>query len=125
MRVRIDPLDKVVSEYIRKRAVVRCGGCERCLTPKMWKELQACHFHGRSRRSVRYDESNLIGACFGCHQYLDSHPLEKIEFFKTLLGEKEFELLNSRMRNIGKPDREALGIYYREKIKELDKEGGK
>jgi len=118
MKIRIDPLDVLVSEYVRRRAIQRVGGCERCLTPKTdYKQLQAAHFHGRSKRSVRYDPDNLAGLCFGCHQYLDSHPLEKVEFFKSLLGEQDFDLLNSRMRNMEKPDKKLLTIYYQEKLK--------
>ena len=113
MKIRIDPLDKVFSSYIRTRDKVckRCGG----------KAQHCAHFHGRARRSVRWDEDNACGLCFGCHQYLDSHAMEKVEFFKQLLGEERFDLLNSRMRNTWpKPDKILLMIYYQERIKELD-----
>ena len=33
LRIRIDPLDSLVSEYVRRRAVMRVGGCEKCLKP--------------------------------------------------------------------------------------------
>jgi len=132
MKVRIDPLDKLTSEYARRRAIQKTGGCERCLTPKYdiqkedgsiypaWKQLQACHFFSRRHHSVRYDPDNLVGCCFGCHQYLDSHPEEKIEFFKNRLGEQAFDMLKNRIRTPARfMDKEVIRLYLKEKIKEL------
>lgn len=51
----------------------------------------------------------------GCHTYLDGHPMEKVEFFKTLLGEEAFDKLNARYRQMGKPDKKMLMIYFTEK----------
>ena len=120
MKIRLSPLDKLFSEFIRKRAIAMSQGCERCLSYKAdYKELQCSHFYGRSRRSVRWDEDNAVGLCFGCHQYLSSHPQEHVDFFKQRL-EDRFDMLEGRMRQIGKPDIEALTLYYTEKIKEED-----
>ena len=131
MKVKLDKLDILFSEYIRRRAILRCGGCERCLTPKCdiqkengdifpaWKQLQCSHFHGRSKRSVRYDPDNCIGICGACHLYLTSHPLEHVEFFKTLLGEEKFDMLNSRVRIRAPIDKELLKLYFQEKVKEV------
>ena len=127
--MRIEPLDKLVSEYIRRRALQRAGGCERCLTPKYdivkdngeiypaWKQLQNSHFHGRSKKSTRHDEDNLAGLCGACHMYLTAHPLEHVEWFKNHLGQEAFDLLNSRMRIPGKPDKAALILYYKDKLR--------
>ena len=109
MRIHLDKLDILFSKYIRLRDKVcqRCGG----------KAQHSAHFHGRSRRSVRWDEDNACALCFGCHIYLDSHPLEKVEFFKTRLGERGFDMLNSRMRRMEKVDKKLLELYYQNKIK--------
>lgn len=122
MKIRIDPLDKLFSEYIRKRAIARTGGCERCKKQKTsWKELQCMHFHSRRKRSVRWDEDNAMGGCYGCHSYLDGNPIEKVEFFKDLLGGEKFDHLNIRVRNTyPKPDKEMIKIYLKQKIKELE-----
>lgn len=121
MKVRIDPLDRLFSEYVRRKAIGKAGGCERCLAPKTdYRQLQCAHFHGRAQKSVRYDEDNCAGLCMGCHVYLDSHPLEKVEWFKQRLGEVSFDLLNARTRIPGRYlDKEALKLYYRVKIKEF------
>jgi hypothetical protein len=113
VKIRIDPLDKLFSQFIRTRDKVcqRCGG----------EAQHAAHFHGRSAKSVRWDEDNACALCFGCHVYLDSHPLEKVEFFKARLGERHFDLLNSRMRKTHpKPDKKLLTLYYQNKIKEVE-----
>ena len=121
MNIKLDKLDVLFSQYVRMRAIKLVHGCERCLAYKKdYKELQCSHFFGRSRKSTRWDEDNCAGICFGCHQYLGSHPLEHVEFFKERLGDK-FDLLQARMKIMGKPDKTALKLYYTELIKELNK----
>ena len=129
--MKLSPLDKLFSEYIRRRAIKRVGGCEKCKHPKFdiqkdngdifpaWKRLQCAHFDGRKNQSVRFDEMNAAGLCGACHLYIDSHPFEKVEWIKTQLGEREFDFLQGRMRNKGKSDENLLTLYYREKIREL------
>jgi len=111
MKIRIDPLDKLFSKFIRLRDKVcqRCGGTN----------IACAHFHGRAKKSVRWDEDNACGLCFGCHIYLDSHPIEKIEFFQWRLGDR-YDLLNARANQPGKPDKGAIELYLKEKIKELE-----
>jgi len=112
-------LDKICSEYVRKRAMKRVGGCERCLSKKKsWKDLDWAHFHGRANKHVRWDDRNGAGLCGGCHFYLDGDPLQKIEFFEKLLGENEFTMLECQAYRGTKPDKEALILYYEQKLKE-------
>ena len=114
MKIRIDPLDKLASRYIKLRDKV----CQRCGSAS--NILQTAHFHSRRKRSVRYDPDNLCLLCFGCHSYLDGNPLEKIEFFKQRLGELAFYLLNARARfTFPKPDKEAIRLYLKTRIEEL------
>lgn len=69
---------------------------------------------------MRWDEDNAVGLCPGCHMHLTSHPLEHVEWFRIHLGDRAFDLLNCRMRNMGKPDEWALTLYYTKKIRELE-----
>ena len=132
--MKITPLDRLFSEFIRRMAIILTGGCERCLAPKhdiikddgsifpAWKQLQCSHFWGRNKQSVRYDEDNGAGLCGACHMYLTAHPLEHVEFFKARLGEK-FDLLDGRQRTPAHQiDREAIRIYLNARIKELTHE---
>jgi len=131
--IRHDFLDDLFSEFIRKQAIVRVGGCEYCLRPKYdilkenvdilpdWKQLQCAHFDGRSNKAVRWDIQNAAGMCPPCHASFDAHPFEKIEWVKQHLGEDEFNMLQSRLRNIyPKPDKKAIELYLKTKIKELE-----
>lgn len=118
LRIRIDPLDTLFSEYVRKKSG---GYCQRCLTYRGWRNLQCCHFDGRSNKAVRWDEENCIAGCMGCHSYLDAHPLYKIAFWQQLLGQDRFDMLNSRARiTWPKPDKKAIALYLQEQIKRLD-----
>lgn len=117
-------LDNLFSEYIRKRAMQRVGGCERCHSQKTsYKDLQTMHFHSRKKHTVRWDERDAAGGCGGCHLYLDSHPQEKIDFFRNLLGELEYDKLYiiANMTTKQSPiDYNLLEIYFKQLLKELE-----
>ena len=115
------PLDTLFSQYIRMRAIHRVGGCERCQSGKIdYKQLQCSHFIGRSRKAVRWDEDNAVGLCAGCHMYLTAHPYEHVQWFMDYLGEEKADLLMARNRERDKPDIQAITLYLRAKIRELD-----
>jgi hypothetical protein len=118
--MKLDELDILFSKFIRMRAVKRTGGCERCLTPHKWQDLQCSHFYGRGDKSTRWDESNGKGTCGGCHFYLDSHPLYHVQWMEQFLGKEQFELLQGRNRQMGKPDKKILTLYYQQEIKKLE-----
>ena len=121
----IKRLDKLFSEYIRKRAMKLVKGCQRCKAKKdSWKELDCAHYHSRRKYSIRWHEGNACGLCGGCHFYVDSYPQEKIDFFKELLGEKEINNLNMRAEYLithkDPIDYNLIEIYLKQKIKELE-----
>ncbi len=122
----VDRLDVLFSEFIRKRAMKRVGGCERCHAQKAsYKELQAMHFHSRRKHTVRWDERNSAGGCGGCHMYLDSHIDAKKEFAQKLLGYWEWEQVYvlAEMTTKQSPiDYTLIEIYLKQKIKELEQE---
>ncbi len=121
MKIRRDSLDALFSQFIRMRAIQRVHGCERCLKWKAdYKQLECSHFYGRGRKSVRWDEDNSVGLCFGCHTYFTGQPREHIEWFEKHIGKEATEMLAGRERVMGKPDKEMLMIYYSQKIKELE-----
>jgi hypothetical protein len=122
MKIRIDPLDKMFSEYVRKRAVIRCGGCEYCGKRMDWKSLQCSHFHGRRKGSVRYDSDNACGLCFSCHIFLGANPYKHTEFFKKRLGAEKFEQLNIRAEMVFKVNKELIKAHLKELLQGFKEE---
>ena len=127
-------LDIPYREFVRKRAIFRVGGCEHCLQVKhdkekedgsifpAWKQLECSHYHKRALLSVRYDAFNGAGICADCHRELENNRDAHTKWFKSHIGEHEYELLKDRMRNMSKIDKEVLWLYYKQKIAELDVE---
>jgi hypothetical protein len=56
------------------------------------------HMFSRRIKATRLDPDNAAAGCYGCHQYLDSHPNEKLAFFRELLGDSRFDALSDRAR---------------------------
>lgn len=118
--IKRDKADIVFSEYIRR---IR-GKCENCGKQGTGKYsivgLQASHYHGRRKESVRFDEHNVDVFCIGCHRRLGTdHRNEYDEFKRKQLGQKGFDLLMLRANTPGKKDRKLAWIYYNAKLKEL------
>jgi len=130
-KIRVDKLDRLFSEYIRRRAIQRVGGCERCLAQKhdttredgstrpAYMELQCSHFWGRAKLNVRWDEDNAAGICAGCHLYLTANPEEHSWWFAEHLRREKFEMLLARANEKGSPDRKAIELYLKQKLEEI------
>lgn len=121
MKISITPLDRVFSTYIRTKAN---WTCERCHTkyhlPTM--ALHNSHYHGRRKKSVRWEEDNCSALCHGCHLYFTSNPREHTLWMINKLGEKRYDLLTLKanlMSPVDKFQQIALTQYYTDKIKEL------
>ncbi len=119
--MKINPLDKLFSEYVRKLAVLSRGGCERCLTPYEWKRLQCSHFWGRAKRSTRYLETNAAGLCYGCHRYFTSHPAEHAAWFLNRLGQARYDILDYTAHKPQKIDESAIALYLKAQLNSVDK----
>ena len=130
--MKTDPLDKLFSERIRRRAIKRVGGCERCLGLKFdivkdsgeifpaYMQLQCAHLTGRWRKSTRWDDDNGAGLCGGCHRVIDRDLEAKEEFIHRQLGGEGYDLLKARARTPARYiDKAAIGLYLKAKIEEL------
>ena len=115
MRIKVDRLDKLFSELIRRRAFPNCEYCGKKVN--RWEDLQCSHFIGRRKRSTRYDSDNASGVCFSCHMYLGEHPYEHTEFFKKRLGSEKLDCLIIKGNQIVKIDREKIEAELKEKLK--------
>jgi len=83
------------SKMIRERDDYTCQRCGSKHLPNS-NGLHAAHMYSRRLKATRQDPDNAVAACYGCHQFLDSHPASKIEFFEKLLGLERFEALAAR-----------------------------
>lgn len=117
MKIKVSTLDKLFSRYVR---LLSGGYCRRCGEYKGIDKLNNAHFHSRRKHSVRWDIENTAPLCYGCHSYVDSNPLKKIEFFLELLGQERFNKLNERAENLTKVDKQSLKEEFQEKIKCLE-----
>lgn len=97
MKIAIKPLDARFSRFIRTRDKWTCQRCHKKYTPPT-NALHCAHMFSRRHYGVRFDESNACALCYGCHSYIDSHPEEKIEFFKSKLGEELYEYLRMKSK---------------------------
>ena len=97
--------DAVFSRQIRDRdnwTCQRCGAIYAAPT----RALHCAHMYTRRIVATRFDPDNAVAACYGCHQYLDSHPYEKLRFFRDRLGVPAFDALSARAH--GKRDRKRV-----------------
>lgn len=119
-KIKLDKADIYFSRYIRsltKKCVVcgRLGGGESGI-----EGLQASHYHGRRKESVRYDEQNVDPMCISCHKKLGTDDRVGYDEFKLKqLGQREFDLLLIRANTPQKRDRKIVEIYYKAKLKEM------
>jgi len=99
--------DTLFREYIRERDKTCQMESAEC-----WGELQAAHFVGRGRKSVRWTPANACLLCEEHHRRLDTDPIGKHSFFADRLGEERFIALHMKSR-------EALDRDYDRVIREL------
>lgn len=104
-------LDKVFSQYIRKRD-------GRCLKCKRETTLQCAHIAGRRNLAGRWNENNAITLCYFCHlRWSHQEPLEFTEWLKETYPKYYEGGLEVRRTTVKNLDLEALVTYYQLKIK--------
>ena len=108
-KIKITALDKLFSRFIRSRAK---WTCERCHTryPPPTSALHCSHFHGRGKKSVRWDPSNAAALCFGCHLLFTGQPQQHVEWFRARLGEEEFNALRDRANSLAPMTQDRLAL---------------
>src|SRR3990167_9245272 len=117
MKIKINKLDKLFSEYIRKRAKDHCeiGGEYR-----EFNQLQACHCFGRRKQSVRYDERNALAACMGHHRQMDENHEMKRQIFIKRLGENGYKALMVVAETPRKIDKKLIELELSALLKEME-----
>src|SRR3990167_10154752 len=119
MKIKITKLDRLFSTYIRTRDKWTCQRCQTQYKPPTMA-LHCSHFHGRGKKSVRFDPFNAAALCYGCHMRFTAHPVEHYEWFKKRIGERDFDLLNVRANTLGRPDYTLIEIALKHLLRELD-----
>lgn len=93
--IRRDAADARFSRMIRERDNFTCQRCGKQHAENSMG-LHAAHMFTRRIKATRLDPDNCCSLCFGCHQHLDSHPEEKMAFFRARLGDEKFDALQAR-----------------------------
>ena len=119
MKIRIRRADSFFSRYIRTRDKWTCQRCGSKHQPGT-KGLHCAHMFTRRNESTRFDEANCCALDYGCHAYLDSHPVEKVDFFKRRLGEAAFNALRVRTNTFAKRDDKLVVAWCQEMLRRMD-----
>lgn len=85
----VKQLDKVFSEYIRKRDDGK--GCVTCGVKKPWKEMQACHYFSRGKIPTRWHEDNVFSGCYRCNVLLKGAYTDYAMFMFDRYGAEEMQ----------------------------------
>lgn len=124
MGVRRDKIDEVVSKLVRERD---SWTCQRCHTyfpegpPR--RGLHNAHLWTRRSRSIRYHPDACVSLCYGCHQYLDSHPAEKEAWARRHLGDVVYDELLRRAKRVRKwtpADKAEMYRHLKSELKRLE-----
>lgn len=92
-------LDKVFSEYIRRRDR---GICCTCGVQKEWKLQQAGHYISRSHLSTRYNEINVHCQCISCNVFKSGNMPSYTLFLQRKFGGQIIEELYKKSLEITK-----------------------
>jgi hypothetical protein len=108
----IAKLDKVFSEYIRRRyAKNEIATCVTCGKKDHWKKLQAGHFMSRKHYATRWDENNVEVQCSACNVFRYGEQY----LFAKYLGTQKADMLLAKSRETVKlPDweiQEMINLY--------------
>ena len=120
-------LDKIFSEYIRKRDSDYKGNCK-CIScgkeyPAFGGTIHAGHLFSRRYLSIRYSEQNVNAQCSYCNTFLNGNQIKAARGVENKWGKGTVEDLESRMNVVVKltrVDYEEAITRYKQKIKDLD-----
>lgn len=114
-----DKLDKVFSEFIRRRDK---GKCFTCGAKKEWKDTDAGHYIKRQHLATRWSEVNVNCQCMGCNRFRDGNK----EVYAIRLERKygygilqKLEVLRDKGKRFKLSELEELIEKYQNKLKEL------
>jgi hypothetical protein len=117
-RIKIRKTDKLFSEYIREKAHWKCQRCGRDFNNNHIG-LEASHYHGRRKESVRFDSDNVYAICKGCHwKFHEDKELHK-KFVIEMIGKERFDILTVRENQFVKKDDKLQMLILEEKLRAI------
>lgn len=120
--IKITPADSAFSLCVRERASWKCERCGTQYTPPT-QALHCCHWSSRGNWSVRFDPSNAIAMCMGCHLLTSrERETEHRPLMAKIVGELELDRLafdknrpaNGIKRRVGE-----IAKHYRQQYKQM------
>lgn len=120
-------LDKLFSEYIRKRDSDYKGNCK-CIScgkeaPAFGGSTHAGHLFSRRYLSIRFDEKNVNAQCAYCNTFLNGNQIKAARGVENKWGEGTVANLESRMHittKLSRIDYEEAIENIKRKIKDLN-----
>ena len=117
--------DKVFSDAVRTRDKWSCQRCNKYYPSGKRQGLHCSHFYGRAKYSPRFDFDNAEALCYGCHQYLGSHPEEHRKHKMIKIGKSTFQKLTLRSNNRASKKDLLSNWHYKylkDKLRKYEKE---
>ena len=117
--------DKVFSDAVRTRDKWSCQRCKKYYPSGKRRGLHCSHFYGRAKYSTRFDFDNAEALCYGCHQYLGSHPEEHRKHKMIKIGKSKFQKLTLRSNNRASKKDLLSNWHYKylkDKLRKYEKE---
>ena len=118
-----DKTDALFSRYIKLLSGGFCKRCGNYLGVKS-RGLHCAHLFSRGKLTTRFVRDNAHALCYGCHRYVDQHPLVKQEFFRDLLGNEKYNELYKLSNKTTKDhpiDISVIEVDLKSKIKILER----
>ena len=117
-------LDKLFSEYIRRRDSDDRGMCK-CIScgkeaPAFGGTMHAGHLFSRRYLAIRFDPKNVNSQCSYCNTFLNGNQIKAARGVNNKWGEGTVENLESRMHTVVKLSR----VDYLEAIENIKRKLG-
>ena len=127
--IKITAADKWFSQCIRHRADWSCERCGQHYPEGPGRKgLHCSHVVGRGSWATRHDAYNAFSLCYGCHNYLGSHPNQHIDWVLSQIGDGLYGIVKDRAQDTtlgraNKRDQKAISKHYRDELRRMEREG--
>ena len=107
-------LDKIFSEYIRRRVADKFGNveCVTCGKVMHWKEAHCGHWISRAKLNTRFDERNCNVQEAGCNTFRNGEPQKYWIYMEKKYGREVMDELIQKSNEIVK----LTPSWYEERI---------